>query len=255
MAVAADGLPLPVPAHPPSPSVGPGAEWDRRFSERPWPVDPDPLLVEQAEHLRVGRALDVASGPGRNGLWLARRGWAVTLLDASAVALDQAAARARADGVAVQTLLADVEAWEPADACFDLVVVANLHPGPVGLAAVLAKAADALVPGGHLFVVGHDLANLGRDGPPDPERLLTVPRLAAAFPARVVVEWVARRDRNRAARHDKDHRPAHPGAVDGRPPDRPSTVAPPGGGPDWAVAAWATKPGPGTIGIQPARNA
>ncbi len=172
-----------------------GQMWDRRFSEHEWPSEPDPLLVELAASLPPGRGLDLGSGPGRNSLWLAAKGWNMTLLDASGVALVQAGQRAEKAGVRIETVQADVVGWQPAGAIYDLVVVANLHPGTDALALVLSAAAGALVADGHLFVVGHDLVNLGRHGPPDPERLLSVDRLSRALPATVSVEKLELRTR------------------------------------------------------------
>ncbi|HLI43349.1 MAG TPA: class I SAM-dependent methyltransferase [Acidimicrobiales bacterium] len=196
----------------------PGQMWDRRFSEHPWPSEPDPLLVEMAGPLPAGRGLDLGSGPGRNSLWLAARGWDMTLLDASSVALAQAQARAEQDGLHIETVHSDVLEWRPRVPSYDLAIVANLHPGPEALATVLASAADALVDGGHLFVVGHDVTSLGRHGPPDPDRLLSVERLSQALPATVSVEILDRRSRQ------PDH-----------------TAAPGDETPDVAVFAWATR--------------
>lgn len=175
----------------------PGADWDRRFTEHQWPTDPDPLLVELAGPLPPGRALDLASGPGRNSLWLASLGWEVTAVDASAVALEQAQRRAEQAGNSLSVVQADVTRWQPPAAASELVVVANLHPPGETLAQVLEAAAAALVAGGHLFVVGHDLANLGRHGPPDADRLLTVERLEAALPASITAERLTRYTRRR----------------------------------------------------------
>lgn len=172
-----------------------GRVWDRRFAEQRWPSDPDRFLVELASALPAGRVLDLGSGPGRNSLWLAAKGWAVTAVDASSVALAQALERGAELGVDVDVVHADVTGWHPGEQRYDLALVAYLHPGADGLATVLANAAAALVPGGHLFVIGHDLANLGRHGPPDPARLLTPERLAAAMPPQIAVEVLERRIR------------------------------------------------------------
>ncbi len=176
-------------------TTGPGEMWDRRFAEQGWPTDPDPYLVELAGRLPPGRGLDLGSGPGRNSLWLAAGGWAMTLVDASGVGLDQAITAAGALGVTITTVHADLLGWQPPEACFDLVIVANLHPGPEALAAVLAGAARALRPGGHLYVVGHHMDNLGRHGPPDPDRLLTDERLRTALPDNLGVELLETRNR------------------------------------------------------------
>ena len=194
-----------------------GEFWDRRFRDHPWPSEPDPLLVGHVQSLPAGRALDMGSGPGRNSLWLARRGWTVTAVDVSAVALEQTAQQAAAEGLAVATEYGDVLAWSAAAPSYDLVVLANVHLRQADLRGVLERLAAALLPGGHLFVVGHDLANLGRHGPQDPELLLTVDRLTAALPPGLDVERVEQVMRTRDD-VTSDHED------------------------DVAVVAWATKP-------------
>jgi len=197
--------------------------WDRRFLDKPWPSEPDVLLVELAASLPPGRGIDLGSGPGRNSLWLAAKGWDMTLLDASRVALAQADARAEEAGVHVNTVHGDVVGWRPTGPTYDLVVVANLHPGAEALTKVLASAADALAVGGHLFVVGHDITSLGHHGPPDPERLLSVERLSRAIPPSLSIETLGLCSRG------ADHASA------------PDVLAADASSPDVVVLAWATK--------------
>ncbi len=190
--------------------TGPAAEmWDRRFAEQGWPTEADPYLVELAAPLPPGRGLDLGAGPGRNSLWLAATGWDMTLVDASRVGLDQAVATAATLATTITAVHADLSEWQPEPDAFDLAIVANVHPGPALLAAVLESAGAALRPGGHLYVVGHHLANLGRHGPPDPDRLLTAERLRAALPPTLEVEILDTRDRaadrqDAASEHDGD---------------------------------------------------
>lgn len=156
---------------------GAGAFWDERFASHPWPSEPDEALVELAGGLPPGRALDLGCGPGRNAIWLAERGWRVTGVDASAVGLGQARARASERGVEIECVQADLLDYEPTPAGADLVVLANVHLLPSEHRRLVDVATAALVPGGHLFVIGHHLDSLGRAGPPDPERLYTEERL------------------------------------------------------------------------------
>lgn len=173
----------------------PAEMWDRRFAEQGWPTDPDPYLVDLAHTLPAGRGLDLGAGPGRNSLWLAAKGWDMTLVDVSQVGLDQATAAAEALGATVTAVRADLFEWRPAEAGYDLVIVANIHPDQDALASVLAVGAHALRPGGHLFVVGHHVTGLGHHGPPDPDRLLTAERLRHALPTGLSVEVLDTRDR------------------------------------------------------------
>lgn len=85
--------------------------WDAHYSE-PDHVDftPEPLLVEAADLLRPAWALDLACGPGRNALHLARLGWQVTAVDSSTVAIGLL--RRHAGGLPVDCVLADLEQGE-----------------------------------------------------------------------------------------------------------------------------------------------
>jgi SAM-dependent methyltransferase len=83
--------------------------WDEHYSD-PAHIDftPAPLLVEAAELLRPGRALDLACGVGRNALFLASLGWQVTAVDRSAVGIRLL--RERATGLNLDARVADLEA-------------------------------------------------------------------------------------------------------------------------------------------------
>jgi tellurite methyltransferase len=82
--------------------------WDQHFAD-PAHVDfaAHPLLIEAADLLPTGRALDLACGPGRHALYLASLGWRVTAVDSSAVAIGLL--RAHAAGLAIDAHLADLE--------------------------------------------------------------------------------------------------------------------------------------------------
>jgi SAM-dependent methyltransferase len=161
-------------------------EWDERYAavERVWSVEPNRWLEEVSRDLPPGRALDLACGEGRNAVWLADRGWRVTAVDFSTVALD----RGRAASHAVEWIDADVRAWPPPPAAFDLVALVYLHLPPVERRAVLAGAAGATAPGATLVVIGHDRRNIaeGVGGPQDPDILLD--------PAEVTAELRAARE-------------------------------------------------------------
>jgi SAM-dependent methyltransferase len=159
-------------------------DWDQRYAavERLFSSDPDPAMVELVTPLTPGRAVDLGAGEGRNSLWLARRGWRVTAVDGSAVALDRVRAAAAAEGLSVAAVQADIADYLGRGESFDLVVIANIHPAADGRAALLKAAAGAVRRGGHLFLVGHHVDSLGRVGPLDPARLYTPEALDGALP-------------------------------------------------------------------------
>ncbi len=159
-------------------------EWNEMYAsrERLFSAEPDAALVELAAGLEPGRALDLGAGEGRNSLWLARSGWEVTAIDLSDVALGRLADAAARAGLTLTTVVGDIEEYLAHAARIDLVVLANLHPLPEERTRLFRLAAEALVPGGHLFLVGHHLDSLGRAGPPQAERLYTEETLRDAFP-------------------------------------------------------------------------
>lgn len=159
-------------------------DWNARYAtkELVWTAEPNRLFASEVEALEPGRALDVACGEGRNAIWLAERGWAVTGVDFSDVALAKAERLAASRGVQVEWVLADVVEHVPERRSFDLVAVLYLQLPHDELAAALRSAAAAVTPGGTMLVIGHDARNLahGHGGPKDPAVLYT--------PADVVAE-------------------------------------------------------------------
>ncbi len=160
--------------------------WDERYAgtEFEWTTRPNQFVAAELAELPPGRALDLAAGAGRNSVWLAERGWRVTAVDFSRIGLDQGRKLATARGVEaarIEWIVADLCDYEPDRGSFDLVLVAYLQVGAELRAAVLARAAAALAPGGTLLVVGHDLTNLteGVGGPQYPEVLYTPESIAA----------------------------------------------------------------------------
>ncbi len=115
-------------------SAGERDKWDARYRDGAYEgrTHPTALLAEWLPRLPRGRALDVACGAGRNALYLAANGYAVSALDISRVALERAEAAAAERGHAVEWLCADLdedpERALPAGA-FDLIVwVRYVHP-------------------------------------------------------------------------------------------------------------------------------
>ena len=157
--------------------------WDERHAARDTieSPEPDPTLIQEVIGLRPGRALDLGTGDGRNAVWLAARGWRVTAVDFSRVALARARALARASGVDVEWRLADLLEWVPPAASFDLVTLFFIHLPREERRAVYARAAAAVGPGGTLLIVGHDRTNLsdGVGGPRDADVLFTASEIAA----------------------------------------------------------------------------
>ncbi|WP_419999744.1 class I SAM-dependent methyltransferase [Streptomyces boninensis] len=155
--------------------------WDDRYAAHDlvWGGAPNRWVAQETGELPIGRALDLAAGEGRNAIWLAERGWRVTAVDFSAVALDRgrklAAERPAEVAARIAWVREDVLSYEPAPGSYDLVVLAYLQLPADEREPVWRRAAAALAPGGSLLVVGHDSTNLteGIGGPQDASVLYT----------------------------------------------------------------------------------
>ena len=154
-------------------------DWNARYEEAElvWSAEPNLFLPSIVDDLDIGSALDLACGEGRNSIWLARRGWSVTGVDFSPVAIDKA--RRIAGDTTVTWVVADVTAYEP-DRKFDLVIIVYVHLDPEAMRTLFDRAVNALAPAGTLIALGHALRNLtdGVGGPPHPEILWTEERIA-----------------------------------------------------------------------------
>ncbi len=135
-------------------------EWDQLYAERRWSGDPNGALVAEAADLAPGRALDVGCGEGADAVWLAQRGWRVTALDPSRVALDRAAEVAAAAGVEVELVHAGL--LEAALGAYDL--VSAQYPALKRTPDHAAERAllGAVAPGGTLLFVHHLLDDASR---------------------------------------------------------------------------------------------
>ena len=158
-------------------------DWNRRYAgeELVWTAQANRFLVAEASGLPPGRALDVACGEGRNAVWLAERGWRITGVDFSDVAIEKARGLATARGVEGEWIAADLLDYRPEPLAFDLVLVFYLQLPAELCRPILRAAAGAVAPGGTFLLVAHDSDNLsdGYGGPQDPRLLYTAADVVA----------------------------------------------------------------------------
>jgi SAM-dependent methyltransferase len=128
-------------------------EWNERYRAGEQAFEtPSPLVVRFTSDLAPGSALDLACGPGRNALYLAKLGWFVSAVDGSQVAIDLLLARARERKLAIDANVADLEAGGvgmPVEA-FDLVLACYYLQR-----SLIPLIKRALRPGGLLILIVH----------------------------------------------------------------------------------------------------
>jgi SAM-dependent methyltransferase len=137
------------------------AFWDERYRSHSslWSGNPNSHLIGEASQLSPGTALDVGCGEGADAIWLAQRGWKVTAVDLSTVALQRAAAHAAQAGAAIAEHIdwrhADLATWDPGTARYDLVSAQYMHLLPGPRETLFRRLAASVTPGGSLLAVGH----------------------------------------------------------------------------------------------------
>jgi tellurite methyltransferase len=157
------------------------ALWNEKFrSGSHDSAEPDPFLVSAYREyvdplLGAGKALDLAGGTGRHAIFLAERGWNVTLLDVSDVGLDRARGEAAKRGLSLESRNEDAAVASLGREQFDLILVffflqRELFPAIY----------SALKPSGLLiyktYTVDHPRLSGGR-GPQHPMHLLKTDEL------------------------------------------------------------------------------
>jgi SAM-dependent methyltransferase len=161
--------------------------WEKRYAapDYLYGTEPNAFLKAQAGLLpRTGKALAVADGEGRNGIWLAEQGLDVVSVDFSPAAQAKAKALAARRGVAVRFVQADVTDWDWPTAEFDVVAVIFIQfAAPPERRRIFAGIRQALKPGGLLLLQGYRPEQIAYNsgGPSEVENLYTEDMLREEF--------------------------------------------------------------------------
>jgi len=101
--------------------------WDERFGRKKFALgkEPNPFLKKHIYLLPKGKALDMATGEGRNAVFLAQNGFEVDAVDISEKGLRKARKLAREKGVKVNALLVDLDHYQIERERYDL--IANFY--------------------------------------------------------------------------------------------------------------------------------
>ncbi len=167
---------------------------DQRYlsSNALWSGNPNTHLVTEAADLAPGKALDVGCGEGADAIWLAERGWQVTAVDLSSVALERGAAHALEVGPdlarRITWLHADLIDWA-AETSYDLVSAQFMQLQKDLREALFQRLASSVAPAGTLLIVGHHPSDMQTTvpRPPRPELFYTAADVAESLGPQ---EWV-----------------------------------------------------------------
>lgn len=176
------------PVHPGAQCSRPELQrWNERFATEDYlfGTDPNAFLAAQGHLLKPGqKALAIADGEGRNGVWLAEQGLDVLSIDFSPVALTKARQLASARAVDLKTELADIETWDWKTDQFNVVAAIFIQfANPELREVIFSGIRRTLVPGGVLILQGYRPEQLqyGTGGPSCAENMYTAHLLRNAF--------------------------------------------------------------------------
>lgn len=161
--------------------------WETRFAadEYIFGTTPNAFLAAQKPLLpKAGRALAVADGEGRNGVWLAAQGLDVLAIDFSAKAQAKARALAQSRNLPYTAELADVTKWRWPEDSFNVVaVIFTQFANPIERADMFAGIRRTLKRRGLLLMQGYTPRQLqyGTGGPKQVENFYTRELLEGEF--------------------------------------------------------------------------
>jgi cyclopropane fatty-acyl-phospholipid synthase-like methyltransferase len=161
--------------------------WEARFAgpEYHFGTEPNAFLKSKAGLLKPGqKALSIADGEGRNGVFLAEQGLDVLAMDFSPTALAKSQALARQRGVTIRTEQADLDTWPWPAGAFDVVVAIFFQfCAPPLRTRVFDGIKRALKPGGLLLMEGYTpkQREYKTGGPSEEENLYTRKLLEDSF--------------------------------------------------------------------------
>ena len=160
--------------------------WNERYGEEglAYGDKPNVYLSEIADQISAGgKILVVGDGEGRNGVWLAKKGFEVTCVDYSPVAVKKIESFAEESNVNINAICADMNDWEWPVEQFDAVVSIYVHFPPDVRAGLHQKMVDSLKSGGKILMeaFNKDQLKYKSGGPPVLELLFSEEMLREDF--------------------------------------------------------------------------
>lgn len=160
--------------------------WDDRYATTTYlyGTEPNAFIAAMADRIPAGPVLCLAEGEGRNAVFLAKRGHAVTAVDASATGLAKARGLAASQQVRIETQVVDLANYVITPSAWAGIVATWAHLPPALRGAVHRQVVDGLRPGGIFLLEAYTPAQLafGTGGPKDPQLCMTLAGLREELP-------------------------------------------------------------------------
>jgi SAM-dependent methyltransferase len=158
--------------------------WDQRYKEDGFAYGTEPNDFLKSEYFRIpkhGRVLCLAEGEGRNAVFLAKQGYAVTAVDQSPVGLQKAQQLAAEQGVEISTIVADLNDYDITSQAWDGIISIFAHVPPALRKRLHSQVVKALTINGVFILEAYTARQLdmeGVGGPPNRELLISLDELS-----------------------------------------------------------------------------
>lgn len=165
-------------------------KWDERYEGEVYAYGkaPNVFFKEWLQHFKAGSILLPADGEGRNGVYAAMQGWAVTSFDLSAAGSTKALQLAEDNQVALEYIVGDLEQLDFETGSFDAIGLIYAHFAAGKKSLFHRKLDSALRPGGILIIEAFSKKHLSLNsvdpavgGPKDIDMLLSKEEVLADF--------------------------------------------------------------------------
>lgn len=180
--------------------------WDERYSaaEFIYGTQPNDFLAANVVMISPGPVLELGCGEGRNTVFLAEKGYAVTGVDQSTVGLQKAQRLAAERGVKIETVQADLSQFVIRPKHYTGIVSIFCHLPSAIRRPLYASVVQGLRIGGIFLMEHYTPAQVGRGtgGPSDPDWMMSLERLKDELPG---LDWIIAEEKERDVREGSFH--------------------------------------------------
>ncbi len=151
-------------------------KWDKKYQNTPSLLEkrePSKKLINLLTKVKGKKALDVASGAGRNSIYLASKGFDVEAIDISQVALNELDKKGFSN---ITCKLVDLDEYEVSKNTYDLIIMTNFLDRKL-----IPKLASALKTDGILFIETYMHDEINEKPSSNPDFLLQKGELKSFF--------------------------------------------------------------------------